>query len=114
MAGSTVAIASLAVRWVALSASLGEAVVSLAAEASLTEAAVSLAAEVSLTEAAVSLAGTVASLAGAASGSERASLISHRRGDFTTRSVMTSSFSWASTWRHCPKRQWRWFSKKTL
>ena len=94
MAGSTVAIVSLAVRWVALSASFGEAVVSLAAEVSLTEAAVSL--------------------AGAASGSERASLISHRRGDFTTRSVMTSSFSWANTWRHCPKRQWRWFSKKTL
>src|SRR5712675_2360860 len=62
---------------------------------------------IGLTEAAVSL-------AGAASGSERASLISHRRGDFTTRSVMTSSFSWANTWRHCPKRQWRWFSKKTL
>src|SRR5260370_42472844 len=101
MAGSTVAIVSLAVRWVALSASLGEAVVSLAAEASLTEAA-------------VSLAGTVATLAGAASGSERASLISHRRGDFTRRSAITSSFSWASTWRHCPKRQWRWFSKKTL
>ena len=101
MAGSMVAIVSLAVRWVALSASLAEAVVSLAAEASLTEAA-------------VGLAGTVASLAGAASGSERANLISHPRGDFTTHSVMASSFSWASTWRHCPERQWRWSSKKTL
>jgi hypothetical protein len=112
MAGTTVAMVSLAVRWAVPPASFAKVASFAGAAVILAGAAMSLA---NLAEAAnlaevANSTGAVAgaNLAGVASGSERASRIfSHPCGDFNTHSEMASSFSWVSIWRHCRSGQWR-------